>query len=158
MKVVGFIYPEVRRLVNFIQRRHGDCECLYGKKSWYGKQISCQTLHCSYGAIGYAIEYDGIGIQVDNELNTILIDEGSWVDAFDAHFDTPRTIEEYEDAVEQFCGEAPLLVDEKIDDGDDGGGDDRYVMMRAYRVKDVYCRVYFGNITREIGYDEYCKD
>lgn len=73
MKILGDIPSNIQRLINFIQKRHGDCETLYGKKTWYGKPISCNTLHVSYGAIGYDIEYDGIDLHVDNELNTITV-------------------------------------------------------------------------------------
>lgn len=158
MKVVGFVFPEVRRLVNFIQRRQGDCESLYGKKTWYGKDISCLTLHCSYGAIGYSIEYDGVDVQVDCELGTITIDYGSWVDAFQDYFKAPKKMCEFKSAVEGFCGEVPVGMGFVVSDTKDVEEPDWFETVHTYKVKDVSLRVHCGDLTKKIFAVECEKD
>lgn len=74
MKIIGEIHPEIKGLVNRILRKVGDCESLLGKRSWYGKDIWCGLLFCSYGVIGYDIDYEGFSISVDNELHEIRIE------------------------------------------------------------------------------------
>ena len=63
-------------------------------------------------------------------------------------------IDEAIENLEMVCDEV-RFVDEKIDDGCDGCEPDNYVMMRSYDVsKDnysYYLRLYYGDVTREIG-------
>ena len=60
-----------------------------------------------------------------------------------------KDIDDAEDILARF-GKVKF-VDEKIDDGDDGDGEDEYVMMRSYNVGKKYVRIYYGNNTGKIG-------
>lgn len=60
-----------------------------------------------------------------------------------------KDIDDAEDILSRF-GKVKF-VDEKIDDGDDGDGEDEYVMMRSYNVGKKYVRIYYGNNTGKIG-------
>lgn len=75
---------ELKRLINAIVKRSGDCESwLNGynrdpwRFTWYGFRMTCEPLFCCYGLmIGYSIKYRGYEIHVDNELSRIeIIDE-----------------------------------------------------------------------------------
>lgn len=83
MRIPKDIPSELKRLVNAIARRYGDCEnWLDGynrdpwRYTWYGARLICEPLFCCYGCIGYRINYKGYEIQVDNDLQRIdIIDE-----------------------------------------------------------------------------------
>lgn len=83
MRIPKDIPGELKRLVNAIVRRYGDCEnWLDGynrdpwRYTWYGTRMICEPLFCSYGSIGYCINYKGYEIHVDNDLQRIdIIDE-----------------------------------------------------------------------------------
>ena len=83
MRIPKDISSELKRLVNAIARRYGDCENWldgYNRDpwwyTWYGASLICEPLFCSYGCIGYRINYKGYEIQVDNDLQRIdIIDE-----------------------------------------------------------------------------------
>lgn len=83
MRIPKDIPGELKRLVNAIVRRYGDCEnWLNGynrdpwRYTWYGARLICELLFCSYVCIGYSINYKGYEIQVDNDLQRIdIIDE-----------------------------------------------------------------------------------
>lgn len=83
MRIPKDIPSELKRLVNAIARRYGDCEnWLDGynrdpwRYTWYGARLICESLFCGYGCIGYRINYKGYEIQVDNDLQRIdIIDE-----------------------------------------------------------------------------------
>lgn len=83
MRAPKKIPNELKRLINAILKRDGDCEswlngynrapCIF---TWYGSSMICESLFCSYGCIGYGINYKGYEIHVDNELSRIeIIDE-----------------------------------------------------------------------------------
>lgn len=80
MRVPKDIPAELKRLINAILKRSGDCEkWLDGynqapwRFAWYGFRMICEPLFCSYGCIGYSINYKGYEIHVDNELSRISI-------------------------------------------------------------------------------------
>lgn len=83
MRIPKYIPNELKRLINAIVKRFGDCENWlngYNKNpcgfTWYGSRMICEPLFCSYGCIGYGIYYKGYEIHVDNELSRIeIIDE-----------------------------------------------------------------------------------
>ena len=83
MRIPKDIPNELKRLINAIVTRSGDCEHWldgYNRDpwffTWYGSRMTCGPLFCSYGLIGYAINYKGYEIHVDNELSRIeIIDE-----------------------------------------------------------------------------------
>ncbi len=83
MRIPKDIPSELKRLINAVVRRDGDCEnWLDGynrdpwRFSWYGDRMICEPLFCSYGCIGYGINYKGYEIYVDNDLRRIdIIDE-----------------------------------------------------------------------------------
>lgn len=82
MRIPKNIPEEIKRLINAILKRYGDCEIwLNGYNSalncytWYGDRMICEPLFCSYGFIGYAINYRGYEIHVDNDLDRISIIE-----------------------------------------------------------------------------------
>ena len=74
---------ELKRLINAIVERSGDCESWlngYNRDpwgfTWDGFRMTCEPLFCCYGLIGYSIKYRGHEIHVDNELSQIeIIDE-----------------------------------------------------------------------------------
>lgn len=75
---------ELRRLINAIVKRSGDCEnWLNGYNrdpwgfTWYGFRMVCEPLFCWTGnLIGYRIKYRGYGIHVDNDLSQVeILDE-----------------------------------------------------------------------------------
>ena len=80
MRAPKDIPNELKRLINAILKRSGDCEnwlngynrapCIF---TWYGSSMICEPLFCSYGCIGYGIKYKGYAIHVDNELSRIEI-------------------------------------------------------------------------------------
>ena len=80
MRVPKDIPNELKRLINAILKRDGDCESwlngynrnLWGF-TWYGSRMTCEPLFCSYGCIGYRINYNGYKVHVDNELSRIDI-------------------------------------------------------------------------------------
>ena len=80
MRIPKNIPNELKRLINAIVKRSGDCEnWLKGYNrdpwgfTWYDSRMSCLPLFCSYGCIGYSINYKGYAIDVDNELSQIEI-------------------------------------------------------------------------------------
>ena len=80
MRIPKDIPSELKRLINAIVKRSGDCESLlngYNRNpwgfTWYGFRMICEPLFCSYGRIGYRINYRGNEIHVDNELSRITI-------------------------------------------------------------------------------------
>ena len=80
MRIPKDIPNELKRLINAIVKRSGDCEnCLNGYNrnpwgfTWYGSRMSCLPLFCCYGCIGYSINYNGYNINVDNDLSQIEI-------------------------------------------------------------------------------------
>lgn len=82
MKVSKNIPTELKRLINAILKRSGNCEnwlngYCYNRDprgyTWYGSSMICEPLFCSYGCIGYSINYKGYEIHVDNELSRIDI-------------------------------------------------------------------------------------
>lgn len=80
MRVPKDIPNELKRLINAILERFGDCEnWLNGYNrdpcgfTWYGSRMICEPLFCSYGCIGYSIYYKGYVINVDNDLSRIEI-------------------------------------------------------------------------------------
>lgn len=80
MRIPKDIPNELKRLINAIVKRSGDCESLlngYNRNpfgfTWYGFQMTCGLLFCSYGCIGYSINYREYEIHVDNELSQIEI-------------------------------------------------------------------------------------
>lgn len=82
MRVPKDIPNELKRLINAILKRDGDCEnwlngYTYNRDPWgyiwYGSSIICEPLFCCYGCIGYCINYKGYTIHVDNELSRIKI-------------------------------------------------------------------------------------
>lgn len=83
MKIPKDIPAELNRLINAIVSRDGDCEkWLNGYNrtpfgfTWYGFRMICEPLFCSYGRIGYGINYREYEIHVDNDLSRIeIIDE-----------------------------------------------------------------------------------
>lgn len=83
MRVPKYIPNELKYLINAILKRCGDCEKWlngYNRNpwgfTWYGFCMTCEPLFCSYGCIGYAINYKGYEIHVDNELSQIeIVDE-----------------------------------------------------------------------------------
>ena len=83
MRVPKDIPAELKRLINAILKRSGDCEkWLDGynrdlwRFTWYGSRMICEPLFCSYGRIGYSIDYKGYTIKVDNDLSRIeILDE-----------------------------------------------------------------------------------
>ena len=83
MKTPKDIPNELKRLINAIVKRSGDCENwlngynrdIYGF-TWYGFRMICEPLFCCYGLIGYSIKYRGHEIHVDNDLSQIeILDE-----------------------------------------------------------------------------------
>ena len=70
---------ELRRLINAIVKRSGDCESWlngYNRDmgfTWYGFRMTCEPLFCCYGLIGYSIKYRGYEIHVDNDLSVVKI-------------------------------------------------------------------------------------
>lgn len=83
MRIPKDIPNELKRLINAIVKRFGDCEnWLVGYNrdpwgfTWYGSRMICEPLFCSYGRIGYSIDYKGFTINVDNDLSRIeILDE-----------------------------------------------------------------------------------
>ena len=83
MRIPKDIPAELNRLINAILKRDGDCESLlngYNRNpfgfTWYGFRMSCEPMFCSYGCIGYGINYRGHKIHVDNDLSQIeILDE-----------------------------------------------------------------------------------
>lgn len=83
MRIPKYIPNELKRLINAIVERFGDCENWlngYNRNSWgftwYGFRMICEPLFCCYGRIGYRINYRGCEINVDNDLSRIeIIDE-----------------------------------------------------------------------------------
>lgn len=80
MRIPKDIPNELKRLINAIVKRFGDCECWldgYNRNpwgfTWYGSRMTCEPLFCCYGMIGYSIGYKGYEIHVDNELLRIEI-------------------------------------------------------------------------------------
>lgn len=80
MRIPKQIPNELKRLINAIAKRSGDCENLlngYNRDpwgfTWYGSRMICEPLFCSYGCIGYDITYKGYAINVDNDLSRIVI-------------------------------------------------------------------------------------
>ena len=80
MRIPKEIPNELKRLINAIVKRFGDCENLlngYNRDpwgfTWYGSPMTCEPLFCSYGCIGYRISYRCYKIQVDNDLSRIDI-------------------------------------------------------------------------------------
>lgn len=80
MRIPKDIPAELNRLINAILKRDGDCESWlngYNRNpfgfTWYGFRMICEPLFCSYGRIGYSINYKGYEIHVDNELSRISI-------------------------------------------------------------------------------------
>ena len=80
MRIPKNIPNELKRLINAIVKRSGDCEnWLKGYNrdpwgfTWYGSRMSCLPLFCCYRCIGYSINYKGYAIDVDNELSQIEI-------------------------------------------------------------------------------------
>ena len=83
MRIPKEIPNELKRLINAIVKRSGDCEnWLKGYNrvtwtyTWHGYPMTCEPLFCSYGCIGYSIGYRGYEIQVDNDLSRIDILNG----------------------------------------------------------------------------------
>lgn len=81
MRVKCKIPQELKGLVSAIQRKHGDCEgwlIAYNKSpysfTWFGHHMIIGLLFCSFGVIGYSINYRGYDIVVDNDLNEINIE------------------------------------------------------------------------------------
>lgn len=82
IRVTSSVPSEVKTIVKAIQKKGGDLEKwlnAYNKNpfntTYYGDRIMIEPLHVSYGVVGYAIQYRGYDIKVDNELNEISIDE-----------------------------------------------------------------------------------
>lgn len=82
MRVQKNIPNELKPLINAILKRSGDCgNWLNGYNrnpwgfTWFGFNMICEPLFCSYGCIGYSISYRGHEIHVDNELSRIEIIE-----------------------------------------------------------------------------------
>lgn len=80
MRTPKDIPTELKRLINAIVKRSGDCETWlngYNRDpwgfTWYSFRMTCEPLFCSYGLIGYRIKYKGYGIHVDNDLSQIEI-------------------------------------------------------------------------------------
>lgn len=80
MKVSKNIPTELKRLINAILKRSGNCENWlngYNRNpwgyTWYNFSMICEPLFCCYGRIGYRINYRGYKIHVDNELSQIDI-------------------------------------------------------------------------------------
>lgn len=83
MRIPRYIPNELKRLINAILKRSGDCEHWldgYNRDpwffTWYGSPMTCEPLFCSYGRIGYSISYKGYEINVDNDLSRIDILNG----------------------------------------------------------------------------------
>lgn len=82
MRIPKHIPQELKRLINFIVKRLGDCETLldgYNHNpwgyTWYGHKMICEPLFCCYGRIGYSISYQGYELHVDNDMDRITIEE-----------------------------------------------------------------------------------
>lgn len=83
MRIPKDIPAELNRLINAILKRDGDCKSWlngYNRNpfwfTWYGFRMICEPLFCSYGCIGYGINYRGHKIHVDNDLSRIeILDE-----------------------------------------------------------------------------------
>lgn len=80
MRIPKDIPAELNRLINAILKRDGDCEKWlngYNRNpfwfTWYGFRMICEPLFCSYGRIGYGINYREYEIHVDNDLSRITI-------------------------------------------------------------------------------------
>ena len=80
MRIPKGMPNELMRLMNAIVKRSGDCETWLNGYSrdhwgytWYGFRMISEPLFCSYGRIGYLINYKGYEIHVDNELSRITI-------------------------------------------------------------------------------------
>lgn len=81
MRIPKDIPNELKRLINAIVKRSGDCEnWLNGYNrdpwgfTWYGFRMVCEPLFCWAGnLIGYRIKYRGYKIQVDNDLSQVEI-------------------------------------------------------------------------------------
>ena len=80
MRIPKNIPNELKRLINAIVKHSGDCEnWLKGYNratwtyTWHGSPMTCEPLFCSYGCIGYSINYKGYAIDVDNDLSQIEI-------------------------------------------------------------------------------------
>lgn len=80
MRIPKDIPAELNRLINAILKRDGDCEKWldgYNRTpfgfTWYGFRMICEPLFCSYGCIGYSINYREYEIHVDNDLSRIEI-------------------------------------------------------------------------------------
>ena len=64
-------------------------------------------------------------------------------------------VEDTENLLAEIVGEPVLWYDTKIDDGaDDDETEDTYVMRACFATQkgDITIRVYYGNVTEEIGY------
>jgi len=65
-----------------------------------------------------------------------------------------QDIDEAVENLEMVC-DSVKFVDEKIDDGCDESEEDSYVMMQSYDISkdnyNYYLRLYYGDVTREIG-------
>ena len=83
MRIPKDIPAELNRLINAILKRDGDCEKWldgYNRTpfgfTWSGFRMICEPLFCSYGCIGYSINYREYEIHVDNDLSRIeILDE-----------------------------------------------------------------------------------
>ena len=80
MRIPKNIPNELKRLINAIVKRSGDCENWlngYNRNpwgfTWYGSRMTCEPMFCSYGSIGYRINYKGYEVIVDNDLSRIEI-------------------------------------------------------------------------------------
>ena len=80
MRIPKNIPNELKRLINAIVKRSGDCENWlngYNRNpwgfTWYGFRMMCEPLFGSYGCIGYSIDYRGYEVIVDNDLSRIEI-------------------------------------------------------------------------------------
>lgn len=82
IKVTSKVPSEVKTIVKAIQKKDGDLEKwlnAYSKRpyntTYYGDRLIIEPLHCSYGSIGYSIQYRGYDIKVDNEMKEISVEE-----------------------------------------------------------------------------------
>ena len=75
MRIPKDIPNELKRLINAILKRDGYNRDPWGF-TWYGFRMICKPLFCSYGCIGYGINYREYEIHVDNDLSRIeILDE-----------------------------------------------------------------------------------
>ena len=80
MRIPKNIPNELKRLINAIVKRSGDCENWlngYNRNpsgfTWYGSKMSCLPLFHCYRLIGYSINYKRHVINVDNDKSCIEI-------------------------------------------------------------------------------------